>query len=488
MGTALSQTAAAAGAAPRNFRIKGIISGYRNHVVPLEMKTQLTADMINDTSEIKLNWTVTSEKEKDLTDLPLGKAEIDSNTGLLSPLREGVVKVTVRETNFGGQSATIYLTIASAEMKVTTDHARILTGTQSQAHALVIFKDQSRYPQYDPSSTEKVKPEWYVKRLGSNEITWSSSSSVLSVNANGGLKASGAGEVTVTAAAKQSAFGFTASAHVSVLNGYIDLTIVGSDLLTDISINFSPIIQAMAYHLKAERGDAVGWTVMEGNAVLTNRTTENSPLDTFLAQVDFLDSGRTVIRAYLKEDPAVTMDYVFNVLPDYSELSDLMYTAIDSFNIEQYTALRWNNLQLAILDAKKMLEERNSTQAQIQEMIARLQQVMLEMKDPDYEMPSSKPSGGILDNNQDITASGTPGTSGTPGKDPQYIDGTSDQTVTWQEEYYEYDFFWLYVGIGAGVVILAGVAVTLVLIKKKKKALAADAESGDAPKDDSAKS
>ena len=478
MGMALTQTAGAA--APRNFRIRGIISGYRNHVIPLEMTTQLKADMINDTSEIRLRWKVSSEKEKDLTDVPLGKAEIDQETGLLTPLQEGMVKVTVTEVNYGGQSATIYLTIARAEMKVSTDDWRILKGSDTYAHAYVVFLDQGRYPQYDPKSTGDNRTEWYVKHLTGDDVAWTTSSSALIADRNGKLTAEGIAEVTVTASSLLSPE-FKASTTVSVLDGYIDLEIPEVGILTDVSINFSPTLLAVAHHLREEREDAVGWELVEGHANLINRTTENTPEDNFLVQLEFLDSGRTVVRAYLKADPTVRSDYVFNVLPSFTELSDLVYTAIDSFRMEQYTAQRWNNLQLAIQEARKMIEERTATQSEINAMIERLQKVMLEMEEPDFELPESKP-GGTLNGNQgtsDQIISGTPGTEGT------YIDGTSDQTVTWQEEIVVYDFFWLYVGIAAGVVIIAGVVVVLIVMKKKKQAAAAG--SGDAPTNDSAK-
>jgi uncharacterised sugar-binding domain len=93
----------------------------------------------------------------------------------------------------------------------------------------------------------------------------------------------------------------------------------------------------------------------------------------------FKDSGEIVFRASLKDYPEVYSEVTFTVIPTKLELSMALDNAT-YFDMNNYTALRWNNLQKAICVARAVYDDEDATQAEINEAVALLERVTSELE------------------------------------------------------------------------------------------------------------
>lgn len=440
--------------AASSFKLQRLETGYLNQVVPSQMSVRLTPVMKNATSEVSLAWKVNDSSV----------ATVDQ-TGLLTPKKTGKVKVTATAVGLE-QSVTTTVTFAEADLKITGGAPKVLYTDDEEFMLEIEFAD------------EKYSDEAYKQSIGDDQVEWSvDNSSVASVDQSGKLHGINSGEVKVTAKVKN-ANNFTASQRVQIVNGFIDFAFANSEPIVDVGFAMQPRIEAHVSYVGND--DEVIWESVDGKAEITDLTTEYTEEHVSVAKIAFNDSGKAVIRARLADDKNVYSDYEFNVLTYSAELAEVIDEAIYNYDINAYTALRWNNLQNAIASAKSVYEKPNATQKEINAAIDALRAVMEEMDVPDYI---------IEDNNSDEDTADDPEDMSSTPEDEQPEEANKPEKVLKKVlmkrpgSTEKTSYLWLYIIIGAAIVLLAGGTVAvIIIIKRRKKAKTSDVSDENSEK------
>lgn len=333
------------------FALNSISTSFKDNTVPVQLPVQVNANTSNGTG-VTLNWSV------DHQDV----ATIDQN-GLLTPKTAGVVNVTA---SADGQSQSCAVIVKNASLSVTSSLTQVLdNGTLQMGAKLSLSGCTSDYDVAVDSSLL----DWKVDN-----------DSLASIDATGLLTGKADGSVNVTATMKSDS-SCTASQAISVVKGYIILTIPnGSVTQTDIGADMTPSFLAVVSYDSTDSG--VTWSCSENKAKITDTTNENTAANNHTAKVTFTDSGKVTIRVTLKADPSIYADYVLNVTTSKDQLSNDLYE-VEGYNSSKYTALRWNNLQTAARKAQSVLDDDNATQAQINSADAYLMKMVAELSLPD---------------------------------------------------------------------------------------------------------
>lgn len=446
-----------------NFQFVAVNTGYKNDIVPLQMKTKMNAVLKNATSDVKPAWSVNDTSVATI-----------NQDGVLTPLKEGQVKVTATALEDG---QCVWVTIKKASLTIASDtkNDRLLPTESMQMFAQLSFDGLD--------STYNVN-------VGSNYIAWATSTSnYLSVDANGKITPKSLGDTVITAYAKSNP-SFAAQTLIHVVKGYIDLVIPSTnpsqpDLRqSDVpSINYAMEPKLFAYSHYVGSDDTVLWKCIENKATIKNLNTVNTAVHEYYSRILFTDSGKITIRASMKSDPSIYTDFVFNVTPSADALSADIDTAT-GYDSASYAVVPWNNLQIAIQKAKAILNNPNATQAQINAADTYLNQ-MMEQVDQTYIPPSDNTDGNYNETTDETNSSVSSDVSSesassniSSSKKAQPAGQPKVITVT------VINYPLMVGGIAAGVIVVAAGVVLLVLWKKKKKALAAAAGAGEVPIED----
>jgi len=334
------------------YELRGIGTECKDNIISNLLPVQMTVDEETDFDEYKdlvYNWSVDDESI----------ATIDKN-GVLTPKKQGVVQVTLR---VDGRKATCLVMIRSSSILITSGSDTVLKGRNEQLGLKVKLNGYS---------------DEYDLTLDPSNVSWSVSNNALArIDSNGLLQGIGNGTITVVAVYKHPITNATVTASKSfrVGNGYIVIEMLNSDMITTVSAEMTPKLVATAYSIGSL--DVV-WSGDEKKVKFNDLTSVDTPENQSIVKLTFLDSGKITIRASLKDYPDVYTDFVFNVVPYKGDLEMALYDAA-SYNMDDYSALRWNNLQLAIRYAKYIYDKKDATQAEINEAIALLERVIGEL-------------------------------------------------------------------------------------------------------------
>lgn len=305
---------------------------------------------------------------------------IIDNNGLLTPKKAGTVQVTLKAD---GRTATCMVVIKGGTPVLTCDDTRVLKGSSKSMTFQIKLQ----------GSDDK-----YTISVPADQVDWSSSkTSVAAVNAAGVVSAKTNGKVTIEAALKAHPT-VKATSVLSVVNGYIDVSMLNSDNVTTVSGDMTPRMSAVAHSVGSL---AMVWSCKAEQASIVDLNNEDTPADTSNVKVKFNDSGKVTLRVALKNYPDVYTDVTLTVVPTKMDLS----TTLDSmtgYSENDYSTLRWNNLQKAIRVARAVYDNSNATQAQINEATALLNRVAGELQLPDSQQVPEIPD--------EIKHTSTPGT------------------------------------------------------------------------------
>lgn len=430
--------------AASSFKLQRLETGYLNQIVPSQMSVQLTPIMKNATSEVRLVWKVNDSSV----------ASVDQN-GMLTPKKAGKVKVTATAVGFE-QSVTTTVTFAKARLNITGGAPKVLYNDRREFRLEIEFADEA----YSDAA--------YRQGIGDELVEWSvDNSAAASVDAGGVLRGISPGTVNVTARVRN-ANGFTASQTVQIVNGFIDFAFANSQPIVDVGFAMQPRIEAHVSYVGND--DTVIWESVDGKAQITDLTTEYTEDHVSIAKLTFLDSGKAVIRARLAADTGIYSDYEFQVLPYAGELAEVIDEAVYGYDINAYTALRWNNLQNEIARAKAVYENADATQRQINAAIASLRAVMAEMSTPDFapSNPSADSDAPVIPTDTSPDAEGEEEETQTERVLKKVLmkrPGSAENA----------SYLWLYIILGAAVVLLAGGVSAIILVKRRRKANASAA-------------
>lgn len=437
--TLLAASAALHGSAASSFKLKRIETGYLNQVVPAQMQIQLIPVMQNATSEVSLFWKVNDSSVATVT-----------QDGVLTPKKAGQVKVTATALGME-QSATTTVTFAPAELIIETSADKVLYGNTAEFNAEIKFKE------------EKYSDKAYLQSVQSDLISWSvDNTQAASITQQGVLNTQKTGRVKVTASVKN-ASDFTASYTVDVVNGFIELSFPNSEDIVDVGFTMQPRIQAYANYVGSN--DKIVWKSMDGKSQITDLTTEYTEEHVSLAKITFNDSGEAVIRASLADDPTVYADYTFNVLTYSAELLQTIDEAIQNYDMDAYTALRWNSLQYAIKEAQAVYDNESATQKEIIAAIEKLRSIMRQMDTPDYDIKpddaqSTVSETVITDNTETESDSGdAEDENGKVVKRKKVLRKNNDSAPS---------LLWTWISIAGGVAVAGGAAAVIIIVRRRK--------------------
>ena len=242
-----------------------------------------------------------------------------------------------------------------------TDDVRMLKGSTKQMTLKVALRDAE---------------EKYTTVMDASKVDWSVSNTDLATISEAGLvTAKSNGKLKVIACLKDNA-NIKAELELTIVNGYIDIELQNSSAVDSISADMTPRMTAISYSIGSK--DIV-WSVDEKKATIKDLNNVDTPENNSNIKVMFKDSGEIVFRASLKDYPEVYSEVTFTVIPTKLELSMALDNAT-YFDMNNYTALRWNNLQKAICVARAVYDDEDATQAEINEAVALLERVTSELE------------------------------------------------------------------------------------------------------------
>lgn len=283
---------------------------------------------------------------------------IIDNKGVLTPKKAGTVLVTLKAD---GRSKTCMISIKEGIPTLETDDVRVLKGSTKQMTFKIALKDAE---------------EKYTTTLDASKVDWSvSNTGLATINETGLVTAKSNGKVKVVAGLKDNPK-IKAELELTIVNGYIDIELQNSSNIDSISADMTPRMTAISYSIGSKE---IVWSVDEKKATIKDLNNVDTPENNSNIKVMFKDSGKIVFRASLKDYPEVYSEVVFTVIPTKLELSMALDNAT-YFDMNDYTALRWNNLQKAIKVARAVYDDADATQAEINEAVALLERVVSELE------------------------------------------------------------------------------------------------------------
>ena len=119
----------------------------------------------------------------------------------------------------------------------------------------------------------------------------------------------------------------------------------------------------------------VVWSSVDGKVSFADMTTEDMDRSMTAMRLTFLDSGKTTIRVTLKEDTSIYAEYTLDVLADSTDLESLLSDA-EGVEKDKYTAESYEALQSAIAAAKKVLDDEDALQSEINAVAEALELAM----------------------------------------------------------------------------------------------------------------
>lgn len=279
-------------------------------------------------------------------------ATVDNN-GLLTPKKTGTVQVTLTADS---HVKTCLVAIRESSIAFGTVETRLLKGSSLKLEPMVAFSGEDA--------------QKYNYKLDPADMEWRSSDEAATVAADGTVTGEKLGTAKITATVRGTSV--AGEIGISVVNGYIDLSLVNSEMVEAISADMTPRVEGVA---KSIGSTEIVWSCTEGMAELKDLTNEDTPAGTSVQKITFTNSGTFVLRATLKDYPEVFAELRLRVDPVKTDLGFALENAV-AIEPDAYSALRWNDLQKAIRVAKEVYDSEQATQAQINAAIALLERAM----------------------------------------------------------------------------------------------------------------